>query len=115
MKITVGSTVPLEISVIDESGNAEDIADVTRAVFTMKDAVADSVAVLQLDTDAGDLSLSALAQGKLIGNITQGQSDALVPGMYIAECNLFFATPTDWTPTARFRVEVEIATAPTLP
>lgn len=114
MKLTVGATDPLEIQIIDENGNAEDIADVTRAVFTMADSVG-ATATLQLDTDAGDLSLAEIADGKLIGNITPAQADALVPGVYVAECNLYFVTDDVWVPTERFRIEVEAATAPQLP
>lgn len=100
-----GSTASFEIYLYDNLGNAEDISSAQAATFVVKEYEEASTSVLTRATSAANLSIDT-GNRKLVGTLTQGEADALVPGTYIGVASLRFGA-TNWVNCKRVTVVVQ--------
>lgn len=102
LEITIGSTQPIEIEILNAADSVEDLSNVDEATFTVQNITDSPPTVLELSIAAGDLAVQG---GSLIGTIDQSTSDALIPGIFAGQAFVRFGADTDWRPTGIFSVE----------
>ena len=102
---------PLDLLCLDERDAGEDLGGVDHASFQVRKAVSDSTVILQRDTGAGTLSVDVVNK-KLTATLTQGEADALVPGVYVGEAAIRFSSGLNWFFSDTFTVRILKTFAP---
>lgn len=100
-----GSTVSWDIEILTPEGNAEDLSAATDAIFTVKASVSSSSIILERSVTLTNLTVD-IPNSKLTCSITQAESDALVPGVYVGQANIAFGASLPIL-TEYFHVEVK--------
>ncbi len=102
--LVVGSTTAFEIHLEDQNGQPEDLSAVAAASFTIRESVNSTATILARATSTTTLTIDVPGH-RLVGTLTQGEADALLPGSFIGEAALRFGA-TDWRHTDRIAVRI---------
>lgn len=83
--LQVGIAATRDFFMLGDQNHPEDLTGVTEVVFTMKESITDSIAVLQKTSLSGSSLTINTAESKFTLSLTADDTSSLFPGSYIAD------------------------------
>lgn len=108
VNIVAGSVRSIEVALLNDNDGPESLAGATGATLRIS-TKRGGTTILDRSVSAGTITINAAA-GLLTATLTQGESDALVPGTYLGEVAVNL--PSGWYHSEPFYVKVQPSIAP---